>query len=77
MPLLLENLKAIKKLAGPLQLNPIINPPFGFLLMNMIIILNVFKLQNDSVAQLAEQQTLNLWVQGSSPCGVTSTMNNG
>lgn len=25
----------------------------------------------DSVAQLVEQQTLNLWVQGSIPCGVT------
>ena len=26
---------------------------------------------NDSVAQLVEQQTLNLWVQGSIPCWVT------
>ncbi len=25
----------------------------------------------DSVAQLVEQQTLNLWVEGSSPSGVT------
>ena len=28
-------------------------------------------LANDSVAQLVEQQTLNLWVQGSIPCWVT------
>ena len=27
--------------------------------------------KNDSVAQLVEQQTLNLWVQGSIPCWVT------
>ena len=29
--------------------------------------------KNDSVAQLVEQQTLNLWVQGSIPCWVTKT----
>ena len=28
-------------------------------------------MMNDSVAQLVEQQTLNLWVQGSIPCWVT------
>lgn len=27
--------------------------------------------QNDSVAQLVEQMTLNHWVEGSSPSGVT------
>ena len=29
------------------------------------------KMQNDSVAQLVEQMTLNHWVVGSSPTGVT------
>ena len=33
--------------------------------------LQKMSLANDSVAQLVEQQTLNLWVQGSIPCWVT------
>ena len=37
----------------------------------VFILLHPIKLKNDSVAQLVEQQTLNLWVQGSIPCWVT------
>ena len=34
---------------------------------------HTFAAVSDSVAQLVEQQTLNLWVQSSSLCGVTQT----
>ena len=36
------------------------------------IIVLLLQSQNDSVAQLVEQLTLNQWVEGSSPSGVTS-----
>ncbi len=35
-------------------------------------LIQIFILIVDSVAQLVEQQTLNLWVQGSIPCWVTN-----
>ncbi len=34
--------------------------------------MHIFVLLNGSVAQLAEQQTLNLRVEGSSPSGITN-----
>ena len=35
-------------------------------------LIHLHRKTNDSVAQLVEQLTLNQWVQGSIPCGVTS-----
>lgn len=40
-------------------------------LINFAAVLKKDKTFNDFVAQLVEQQTLNLWVVGSTPTGVT------